>query len=231
MSIVTSNANIRAPTQLPVEPFSDTTVEAFHEYLRTQPNRYWFTDQKYDLYKRFLLEAQGRDASHLLASSLPQLAGNARSRSRSRSPAQSIHVQKDNERRAKILALRDFCLNEDDRLCQKANPETSTSELIVLRDWQLYGVISNTHCGIPHGGQEKTFAKLSEEYYGIIRPEVRWLLKHCKVCSPCFIYFEILYLHNVQVCGLNRPNRTRPPLEPIVVSRLFERVQIDLIDM
>ena len=29
----------------------------------------------------------------------------------------------------------------------------------------------------------------------------------------------------------NRPNRTHPPLEPIVVSRLFERVEVDLIDM
>ena len=38
------------------------------------------------------------------------------------------------ERRAKILAMRDFCLNEDVPLCGKANLETSIPELIVLRD-------------------------------------------------------------------------------------------------
>ena len=169
-------------------------LQSFHEYLCTQPKRYRFTDERYDLYKRFLLEAQGRDVSHLLPSN-PHL----QSQSRSQSPVQSAHVQKDPERKATILPQHEFCLNEDDRLSQKANPETGTPELILLRDfffiflffhlrdWKLYGEISSMHCGILHRGQEQTFAKLSEECYGIIRPEVRWLLKHCKVCS--FFFF------------------------------------------
>ena len=190
MSNVTASANIRVPTQPPVDAFSDATHEAFHEYLRSKPNRFRFTDEKYDLFRSFLLQEQEQNHS------------------RETSPVLSEYFEKDKKRRAKILALRDFCLDDENRLCRKGTPP-----LIVLRDWQLYTAIVSLHCQIPHGGQEKTFIRLSEQYYGIIRPEVRWLLKHCKVC------------------GLNRPNRTRPPLEPIVVSRLFERVQIDLIDM
>lgn len=197
MTTVTPNANIQVPTQEPVEAFMSTTHEAFHEFLRTQPNRYRFTDEKYDLYKRILLEYQGRDASFLIPV-------------HQTSPTRA---EKDRQHRAHIVAIQDFCLNDDDQLCRKGNPDTGTPQLIVHRDWQVYSIIVNTHCSIPHGGQEKTFSRLSAEYYAIIRPEVHWLLKHCKVC------------------GLNRPNRTRPPLEPIVVSHLFERVQIDLIDM
>ena len=162
MSIVTSTGNAQAPTQLPGQSFSDTTQEAFREYLRIKSNRYRFTDEKYDLYRHFLLQP-----------SLGEL-------SLSHLECDKEHIQKDKEGRAKILALRDFCLDDDNRLCRKA--ETGPP-LIVLRDWQLYGVITTTHCQIPHGGQEKTFTWLSKQYYGVIRPEVRWLLKHCKVCG------------------------------------------------
>ena len=198
-------ANIQVPTQPPpVEPFSEATHEAFCEYLRTRPNRFRFTDEKYDLYRRFLLEDQDHQHRH------DQRQYNQRQLSpRETSLAlMSEHPDKDKQRRAKLLALREYCLDDDNRLCRKGTPP-----LVVLRDWQLYETVVNMHCQIPHGGQEKTFVRLSEKYYGIIRPEVRWLLKHCTVCR------------------LNRPSRTRPPLEYTVVSRLFERVQIDLIDM
>ena len=42
------------------------------------------------------------------------------------------------------------------------------------------------------------------------------------------LLFGMWYWYRIQACGLNRPNRTQVPLEPIVVSR---RAQIDLIDM
>ena len=69
--------------------------------------------------------------------------------------------------RAKILALHDSCLDDENRLCRKRMPP------LIVRDWQLYTAIINLHCQIPHGGQGKTFIRLSEQDYGIIRPEVR----------------------------------------------------------
>ena len=60
MSIVTPTTNIQFTTQKPVNPFSNTTHEVFHEYLRSQPNHYRFSDEQYDLFKRILLEKQGR---------------------------------------------------------------------------------------------------------------------------------------------------------------------------
>ena len=61
---------------------------------------------------------------------------------------------------------------------------------------QLFGAITSTHCEIPHGGQEKTFDRLSEKYHGIIRPEVRWLLKHCKVCRLGIVLPSMAYATN-----------------------------------
>lgn len=81
--------------------------------------------------------------------------------------------------------MQKFFLNEDERLC--CRDEDTGTELKVLRDWQLFGVITNTHCGIPHGGQEKTFNILSAQYYGIVRHDVCWILKQYKVSISCLI--------------------------------------------
>ena len=56
MSNVTASANIRVPTQPPVDAFFNATHEAFHEYLRSKPNRFCFTDEKYDLLNMVVLE-------------------------------------------------------------------------------------------------------------------------------------------------------------------------------
>ena len=39
------------------------------------------------------------------------------------------------------------------------------------------------------------------------------MIKHCRICTS------------------NRPGTSRPLLEPIIVNNVFERVQMDLIDM
>ena len=56
MSNVTASANIRVPTQPPVDAFSDATHEVFHEYLRSKSNRFRFTEEKYDLLNMVVLE-------------------------------------------------------------------------------------------------------------------------------------------------------------------------------
>ena len=96
MSNVTASANIWVPTQPLVEAFSDATHEAFHEYLRRKPNRFRFTDEKYDLFRWFL--AQKEDSS------------------RETSPVLSEYFEKDKKRWAKILVLHDFCLDDENRI-------------------------------------------------------------------------------------------------------------------
>ncbi|KAF8440611.1 hypothetical protein BGX38DRAFT_853192 [Terfezia claveryi] len=142
----------RVPDLQPVEPFTDGTQEAFHQYLRDTPHRLRFDDIRYDQYKQWLLQAQDSDCDNS-----PKLSRN--------------------EQKAHSQVLQKFYLDADEKLCYRSDGRG----LRVLCDWQLFGVISNTHSAIPHGGQEKTFNIIMEQYYGIIRPEVRWLLKHCKV--------------------------------------------------
>ena len=51
-----------------------------------------------------------------------------------------------------------------------------------------------------------------EEIYGISQEDVAELLKVCKICID------------------NRCSNTKAPLEPITVTRVLERIQIDLVD-
>ena len=61
--------NIWVPTQPLVEAFSDATHEVFHEYLRSKPNRFRFTDEKYNLFRCFLAheEDNSRETSPVLS--------------------------------------------------------------------------------------------------------------------------------------------------------------------
>lgn len=61
--------------------------------------------------------------------------------------------------------------------------------------------------------KNKTYNTINERYHGITRSEVTELLQH------------------YQLCARNKPSQSRGPLQPIVVNNLWERVQIDLIDM
>ncbi|KFY30928.1 hypothetical protein V494_08032 [Pseudogymnoascus sp. VKM F-4513 (FW-928)] len=61
--------------------------------------------------------------------------------------------------------------------------------------------------------RNKVWPTIEQQYYGIKREEVEFILKRCKNCS------------------LNRPNTTKAPLVPIISGRAWDRVQIDLIDM
>jgi len=58
-----------------------------------------------------------------------------------------------------------------------------------------------------------TFIRTKEQFYGITKAEVEWLLKHCQT-----------YIQNQQ-------NRSRALLEPIISNHAVQRIQIDLVDM
>ena len=66
-----------------------------------------------------------------------------------------------------------------------------------------------------HSGKNKTFAALNQRFFGIKRQEVEFLLKHCRTCTQT----------------KSQPRTARAPLKPIKTHNIFERIQIDLIDM
>jgi hypothetical protein len=78
---------------------------------------------------------------------------------------------------------------------------------------EVFDVIAQEHLKLLHAGRNKVWPTIEQQYYGIKREDVEFILKRCKNCT------------------LNRPNATKAPLVPIISGRAWERVQIDLIDM
>ena len=60
-----------------------------------------------------------------------------------------------------------------------------------------------------------TFSALNQQFFSIERQEVVFLLKYCKTCART----------------KPQTRTTRAPLKPIEPHRMFERIQIDLIDI
>ena len=158
------SSRVRIPDLQPVEAFTNAAGEGFHQYLRESSNRFRFGDARYDQYKIWLLEVR------------KQRKNERNEPTTARTGTQKVLSR--NDQKARHRCLQKFFLNEDERLC--CRDEDTGAELKVLRNWQLFGVITNVHCGIPHGGQEKTFHILSAQYYGIVRYVVRWILKQYK---------------------------------------------------
>ena len=77
----------------------------------------------------------------------------------------------------------------------------------------IWDTIIAVHNSLGHAGQNATATKVNNEYYGITTLEVYFLTKLCEIC-----YRKAL-------------SKSKGPLKSIVVVRLFERVQIDLIDI
>ncbi|XP_074662077.1 SCAN domain-containing protein 3-like, partial [Tubulanus polymorphus] len=83
--------------------------------------------------------------------------------------------------------------------------------VIPLEDFDQ--IILSCHEAIGHGGENATFKKVQENYFGVIRIHVRNTLKKCKVCT------------------LKSSQTGRAPVIPIISQNVFERIQVDLIDM
>jgi hypothetical protein len=61
-------------------------------------------------------------------------------------------------------------------------------------------------------GVEKTYERISENYYGITKANVAWVIKRCNVCS------------------LNAAAKSKAPVTPILSGRCLDRIQFDLMD-
>ena len=83
----------------------------------------------------------------------------------------------------------------------------------VVPQLEVFDIIIQEHLQLLHAGRNKVWPAIEQQYYGIKREDVEFILKRCKNCT------------------LNRLNTTKAPLVPIISGRAWERVQIDLIDM
>lgn len=83
----------------------------------------------------------------------------------------------------------------------------------VITEDRLWDIIITVHDSLGHAGQQATAKKCGHDYYGMADVEVEFLVKLCEICHR------------------KAHSKSKGPLKSIVTTRLFERVQIDLIDM
>ena len=78
---------------------------------------------------------------------------------------------------------------------------------------EIFNLIVQEQTNSTHSGKNKTYTALSQQFFSIKHQEVAFLLKHCKTCAQ------------------TKPKTTRVSLHTIKTHSVFERIQIDLIDM
>eukprot|EP00731_Ephydatia_muelleri_P021616 Em0014g207a len=106
-----------------------------------------------------------------------------------------------------VVSLKEEKQNLNDRTMMKASRRVATVE-------EFYSILEQVHSkDCLHAGSTKTFAKVQSLYSHVPRSVVEHFIKLCETCS------------------LRVPQKTKPPLRPIVANGFFSRVQIDLIDM
>ena len=83
----------------------------------------------------------------------------------------------------------------------------------VISEDLIWDIIITIHNSLGHAGQQATANKINSLYYRIAGTETFFLIKLCEKCHRKAF------------------SKCKGPLKSIVTTRLFERVQIDLIDM
>ena len=83
----------------------------------------------------------------------------------------------------------------------------------VISEDLIWDTIIGVHANLGHAGQQATANKVNKEFYGIATSEVNFLIKLCEICHR------------------KAYSKSKGPLKSIITTRLFERVQINLIDM
>jgi hypothetical protein len=133
---------------------------------------------------------------------------------------QYLHILLDNpdkkpenqtESRLKHRALTEFQLinNKLYRLSDSRFPELR----YVVPESEVFDIIAGIHQQLLHTGKNKIWEAIQRRFYGIKRQDVDFVVKRCKNCT------------------FNRPAITKVFLILIVINRVWERVQVDLIDM
>ena len=78
---------------------------------------------------------------------------------------------------------------------------------------ELFDTVTEVHNSLGHVGQDATSKHVLDQYFGVSKREIIELLRHCAICNR------------------KHQSKSKGPLINIIVERLFQRVQIDLIDM
>ena len=115
------------------------------------------------------------------------------------------------EMKTRVWVIDNFFM-DGEKLMRKPTSWHSNAREVKHED-ELLDTIIQTHASLMHAGQEVTATAVVREFYGVSKREVVKLLKSCAICSRA------------------RPSKAKGPLKPIQSKRVFERVQIDLIDM
>ena len=125
----------------------------------------------------------------------------------------------DTKTRARLAKLRNHANNNylviDHQLYRRIASKREGDDLL-LRQVFVYDagdIIVARHKSLGHIGEDKTWQDISRKYYGISQMQVKMILKQCTTCMK------------------QAPNRTRAPLQPILVERTLERLQIDMMDI
>ena len=93
------------------------------------------------------------------------------------------------------------------------NPDKSHEAREVLAETEILDAIIATHNSLGYAGQDATAENVGQSYYCVSREEVVFLVKLCEICHR------------------KAHSKSKRPLVPIISAKLFERVQINLIDM
>ena len=111
---------------------------------------------------------------------------------------------------------KNYSLNADNQVCRTiVNEETHIAETKPLAYLeQFFDVLYDVHCiKRMHQGITKTFDQIVMRYHGITRSIVTAFRRACYICD------------------LKTSQQSQPRLKPIISREIFERVQIDLVDM
>jgi len=98
-------------------------------------------------------------------------------------------------------------------LYRRPDKGSNDSPRRVIPACETFDRIVQVHHELGHAGYKRTHSAIHQRYYGISQPEVAWLVARC------------------QTCLLNRGNKSKGPLKPIISNAILEWVQIDLINM
>ena len=108
-------------------------------------------------------------------------------------------------------------LNKLARTITSIDPKTKTvmseTKKIVYLE-QFFEIIYDIHCiKRMHQGITKVYEQVCERYFGVPRIAVELFREYCYICD------------------LNKKQMSQPRLTPIISNAIFDRVQLDLIDM
>jgi len=101
---------------------------------------------------------------------------------------------------------------ENNKLYRYPKEEKRGSRVEVIKEKEYLDTMIQCHMELHHAGRDKLYPHMQKQYYGASRDDCQWIIDNCKVC-----------VHN-------RADKSKAPLQPIIVSKVWERLQIDLID-